>query len=96
MSLKENLIANWKDKTIEYQEKKFYILEQFEYEGLEYLYGIDINTIDNEVPNVVFLHKVKDDIFEHVEDEKLFDLLILRVAGIMTSKIITEELKNRK
>ena len=96
MGLKENLIANWKDKTIEYQEKKFYILEQFEYEGLEYLYGIDINTIDNEVPNVVFLHKVKDDEFEHIEDEKLFDLLILRVAGIMTSKIITEELKNRK
>ena len=96
MGLKENLITNWKGKTLEYLEKKFYILEQFEYEGLEYLYGIDIDTIDNDMPNVVFLHKVKDDIFEHVEDEKLFDLLILRVAGVMTSEIVIEELKNKK
>ena len=96
MGLKENLITDWKGKTIEYLEKRFYILEQFEYEGLEYLYGIDIDTIDNDMPNVVFLHKVKDDIFEHVEDEKLFDLLILRVAGVMTSEIVIEELKNKK
>lgn len=96
MGLKENLITNWKGKTLEYLEKRFYILEQFEYEGLEYLYGIDIDTIDNDMPNVVFLHKVKDDIFEHVEDEKLFDLLILRVAGVMTSEIVIEELKNKK
>ena len=26
MGFRENLITDWKDKTIEYQEKKFYIL----------------------------------------------------------------------
>ncbi len=96
MGLKENLITDWKGKTIEYLEKRFYILEQFEYEGVKYLYGIDLDTVDKEIPNVVFLHKVKDDIFEHVEDEKLFNLLILRVAGVMTSEIVIEELKNKK
>lgn len=93
MGLKENLIVNWKGKLIEYQNKKFYIIEQFEYEGKEYLYGIDIDTLDQEMPSVVFLNRIKDDVFQHVESEELFNLLILRVSGVITSQIVTEELK---
>lgn len=96
MGLKENLVTNWKDKILEYQEKKFFILEQFDYDGTEYLYGVDINTIDYEKPNVVFLSRVHDDVFQHVSSEGLFNLLTIRVAGVMTSEIVIEELKNKK
>lgn len=96
MGLKETILTNWKGKIVEYQERKFYILEQFDYEGTEYLYGIDINTVDQEKPNVVFLSRVNDNIFQHVSSEELFNLLILRVAGVMTSEIYLEEYKKIK
>ena len=90
MGLRENLITNWKDKTIEYQDKQFYILEQFTYDNKEYLFGSDISTLKNEKLEVVFLYRVKDDIFEHVEDEKLFEELFLNVSGILAAEKIQE------
>lgn len=94
MGFREELTSNWKGKVIDYQDKKFYILTQFEFEGKEYLYGIDIDTIKNEIINVVFLYKVKDDIFEHVESKELFDILVVRVAGLITADIIKKELSD--
>lgn len=96
MGFRENLITDWKDKTIEYQEKKFYILEQFLYNGKEYLYGCDIETIKNEKMNVVFLYKIKDDIFEHVKDEQLFEELLMNVTGIFTGKLMIDTYEQNK
>lgn len=90
MGFKEDLIADWTDKTIEYQGKRIYILEQFDYKGKNYLYGCDIDTINNKDLEVVFLTKVKDNIFEHVEDDKLFDELFEIVAGKMLSDKLDE------
>lgn len=89
MGFRENLITDWKDKTIEYQDKKFYILDQFDYENKEYLCGCDISTINTESLGMVFLYKVKDDIFEHVEDNEMFEKLALYTAG----RIAAEKLK---
>lgn len=90
MGFKEDLITNWKDKTIEYQDKHFYILEQFEYNNKEYIFGVDKNTINNENLEVVFLYKIKNDIFEHVEDEKLFEELFLHVSGMLAAQKLEE------
>lgn len=90
MGFKEELITNWRDKTLEYQGKKFYIVEQLEFEGKEYLYGCDINTIKNKNIEVVFLTKVKDNIFEHVENEELFEILLMNVSGKLLSNKLEE------
>lgn len=90
MGFRENLITDWKDKTIEYQDKNFYILEQFIYEDIEYLFGCDINTINNQNLEVVFLYKVKDDIFEHVEDKEIFEKLYIYVSGRLAANKINE------
>ena len=81
MGFKEDIITDWKNKTIEYQNKKIYILEQIEFEGKEYLYGCDIDTINNKNIEVVFLTKVKDNIFKHVDDNKLFEELLRKTSG---------------
>lgn len=90
MGFRENLITDWKDKTIEYQDKNFYILEQFIYKDIEYLFGCDINTINNQNLEVVFLYRVKDDIFEHVEDKNIFDELFIHVSGKLAANKINE------
>ena len=90
MSFKEELITDWKDKTIEYQEKNFYIVEQIEYKGKTYLYGCDLNTIKNNNIEVVFLTKVKDNIFEHIEDDDLFEKLLANVSGKVLSNKLNE------
>ena len=81
MGLRESLTVDWKDKTIEYQNKTIYIVDQFKYNGIEYLYGCDIETINNKNLEVVFLVRVRDDLIEHVEDEELFNELLMHVAG---------------
>lgn len=90
MGFRENLINDWKDKTIEYQDRFFYIVDQFVYEEKEYLYGCNIDTLNNQNLEVVFLYKIKDDIFEHVEDNELFNNLFLYVAGKLTAEKIDE------
>lgn len=93
MGLKENLIMDWTDKIIEYQEREFLILKQFKYEGKEYLYGAEVKTIGTEKMNVVFLSKVKDDIFEHVEDDELFEKLFITVSGMLAAEMVEEDAK---
>ena len=73
MGLRESLIVDWENKTIEYQGKRMYIIKQFVYENKEYFYAIDLATVNNKNLEIAFLYKVKDDIFAHVEDEELFD-----------------------
>ena len=90
MGFRESYTTDWKDKTIEYQEKNFYILEQFEYEEKEYLCGCDINTVGKENLEVVFLYKLSDDIFEHVEEEELFEELLMNVSGKLVAEKIEE------
>ena len=88
MGFKEELITDWKDKTIEYQGKKFYIIEEINFKGKTYMYGCDIDTIDNKNVEVVFLTKVKDNIFEHVENNALFEELLANTsAKILSNKI---------
>jgi len=93
MGLKEDLIVDWTDKTIEYQERTFLILKQFNYEEKTYLYGAEVNTIGTEKMNVVFLYKIKDNIFEHVEDNELFEKLFITVSGLITSEMVEKDIK---
>lgn len=95
MSFKEQLINDWKNKIMEYQEKKMWIADQFEYNNIEYLYAIDLATIDDkhEEYEVAFLYKEKDDIFAYVKDEKLFNELLGMATGRLASQVIIEETK---
>lgn len=96
MGFKEELISNWEDKTIEYRGKQFYILKQFMYDNQEYLYGVDIKTYDKNPMNVVFLYKIKDALFEHVENEELFEKLFLRVSGLCASDLVKKTIEEHK
>lgn len=80
MGMRENLITNWKDKTIEYQGKELYIIEQFMYRETEYLYAVDKATLNKKNIEVAFLYKLKDDIFANVDSDKLFDELLEEVS----------------
>ncbi len=93
MGLKEQLMTDWKDKTIEYQERKFYILDQFNFENTEYLYCINIDTVNNKNPEVAFLYKKNGEIFEHVENKELFEELLINVSGRLVAEKIEEDLK---
>lgn len=93
MGFKENLITDWKDKTVEYQDKKFYIIDQFVYKDREYLLGCDIKTLNNQNLEIVFLYKIEDDIYEHVEDEDLFEKLLLHASGRAIAQKIEEIVK---
>ena len=96
MGFKENIITNWEDKTIEYQGRYFYILKQFDNNGKTYLYGINKDTISSENLEVVFLYKVKDDIFAHVESQEEFERLMIAVSGLCTADLIMEAGKKYK
>lgn len=93
MGLKEDLIVDWTDKTIEYQDRKFYILKQFEHNNKQYLYGVEPSTIGTETMKVVFLYKVKDNIFEHVEEKELFEELMIAVSGLITADMVEKDVK---
>lgn len=92
MGFRESLMNDFKDKTIEYQGKKLYILDQFIYKDVEYLCGCDIGSVDkiknNESGDIemIFLHKNKNNLFEWVSDKELFDELVLYVSGLILGK----------
>ncbi len=96
MGFREELVSNWEDKTIEYRGKQFYIVKQFMYEDREYLYGVDIKTYDKEPMDVVFLYKIKDALFENVENEELFEKLFLYVSGLFASDLVKKRLEEYK
>lgn len=96
MGLRETLITDWKNKDIIYQGCEMYVVEQFEYEGVEYLYVIDKDSVVNENSKdieVAFLYKVNDDEFANVDDENLFFELMGEVAGKMAVEKLKEIFK---
>lgn len=94
MGIRENLIINFESKTLEYQNKRFYILKQFDYEGRTYLYGIDVDAFNKDQENleVAFLYRMHDDIFNHVSDKELANKLLDEVAGLCTADMIKRNL----
>lgn len=93
MGLRESLIVNWENKTIEYQGKKMYIVKQFMYENKEYLYAMDLATVNNKNLEIAFLYKVNNDIFGHVEDEELFDKLVVKAGSECFNEILRKDLE---
>ncbi len=96
MGMKESLVVDWKDKTIEYQGKTMYIVEQFEFEGREYFYAVDVDTVESKKLEVTFLYRIKDDVFAHVEDEKLYEQLIITGGAKVISAMIVEDIRKLK
>ena len=93
MGIRESLIVDWENKTIEYQGKRMYIIKQFVYENKEYFYAIDLATVNNKNLEIAFLYKVKDDIFEHVEDEELFDKLVVKAGSECFNEILKHDIE---
>ena len=93
MGIRESLIVDWENKTIEYQGKRMYIIKQFVYENKEYFYDIDLATVNNKNLEIAFLYKVKDDIFAHVEDEELFDKLVVKAGSECFNEILKHDIE---
>lgn len=96
MGFKEELTVDWEDKTIEYQSKKMYVVKVFTYNHVEYLCTIDLDTIHNENLEVAFLYKVKDSIFAHVDDDELFDKLVVIAGEKSLEDMIREDVEKLK
>ena len=77
----------------EYQGKKMYIVKQFMYENKEYLYAMDLATVNNKNLEIAFLYKVNNDIFGHVEDEELFDKLVVKAGSECFNEILRKDLE---
>ena len=45
---------------------------------------------------VVFLYRVKDDLFEHVENEDLFEKLFMCVSGLCAADIVSKAIEEHK
>ena len=93
MGFKENLITNWEDKTLEYKGKTFYIIKQFEYEGKTYMCGANVETIYNEETELVFLYKIKYNVFGYVDKQEDFENIIMVVSGLLVGETIQEAAK---
>lgn len=93
MGLKESLIVNWEDRTVKYQGKEMYIVKQFTYKNIEYLYALDLATIKNENIDVAFLYKKRDDIYAHVEDDKLFEELVVKAGSECITELVEGEME---
>lgn len=95
MGIRENLVVNFEGKTLEYQDKKFYILKQFDYEGKTYLYGIDVDVFykENERIEIAFIYRTEDDMFNHVTDNALMEDLFNVVSGICTADMVKKNLE---
>lgn len=94
MGMREQLMIDFEDKTLQYQDKKFYILKQFEHKNTLYLYGVDIDSYQKEELEYAFLYRIDRDIFGHVEDEKLWEELFDIAAGLCAADIVKKNLKN--
>ena len=73
-----------------------FVVKQFEYEGITYLYVVDTEDAlkeDKEDLDVAFLYKVKDNIWANVDDDKLFNELLGKIAGELTGDLIRKYLK---
>ena len=96
MGLKEDVIIDWNYKDISYQGYELFVVKQFEYDGVTYLYAIDKEDAlkdDKEDLNVTFLYKVRDNVWANVDDDDLFNELLGKVAGELTGDLIKKYLK---
>lgn len=92
MGMKEELIVDWKHRHITYQDSEMFVVDQFEYDGKEYLYVIDENSVTDENAKdieVAFLYKVNGNVFANVQDDNLFKELMAEVA----TKLAIEKIK---
>lgn len=94
MGIRESLIVDWEDKTLRYQGKDMYIVKQFEYKNVEYLYALDLATVKNENIEVAFLYKKRDDVFAHVDDDDLFDELVIKAGAECVAQLMKEDIEN--
>lgn len=68
---------------IQFGEKEFYVVDEFEYDGKKYYYiyedvykkGMDISKFEGDI-EVNFIFKRDDGKFENVVDDKLFNKLL--------------------
>ena len=68
---------------IQFGEKAFYVVDDFEYDGRKYYYiyedvyeeGMDISKFDGDI-EINFIFKREDGKFENVVDDKLFNKLL--------------------
>ena len=86
MGLKENLLTDLKGCTVEYQGKKLYVVEQFNFKNEIYLCTLDLEEIPEAA--VIFLKKKTSSIYEYINDEKLCDKLFERVGAIVVQNEI--------
>lgn len=96
MGMRESLMTNFEDKTIEYKNKQFYIVKQFDYKGKTYLYGVDMDTVNSGEYEVYFLYRVRDDLFNHISEKSEQLELLEVVSGLFMSDIISKNLKELK
>ncbi len=90
MGMTESVMLNFEDTTVKYQDKSFYVVKQFEYNNKSYLYCIDVNTVNSEDKEYAFLYRVDGDIFNHVQDDALWDELFDHVASICTQEVVAQ------
>lgn len=94
MGIRETLITNFEDKTLEYLGKKFYVIKQFDYKGKTYLYALDLETLGTNDLGYAFLYRVDDDIFNHVRDEETCNDLFDIVSGLCVEEIVNKNLQD--
>ena len=90
MGIRESLTVNFEDKTLEYKGIELYVIKQFEYEEKTYLYCVDEKTMNTENVEVYFLYKVKDDIFNHIDNESK----CLELLDVVSGKIMEDIVKS--
>ena len=93
MGFRESLITDWDGKTIRFHGRIIYILKQFEYDNKTYFYGVDRERSKNNHMEVIFLYKIKDDLFGCVETKEECDKLLIHVGAIFTGELIYEAQK---
>lgn len=86
--LKEIFKKNWENSVLEYQGRRFLILKQFKVKEStrEYLYGAEVETIGTERMNVVFLYKIGLNMWQHVENDEVFEFLFEHVASLLAAE----------
>ena len=96
MGLRDRLTVDWKNKIITYQDVDFYVVDQFEYKEIIYLYVVDTNISDNMV-KIMFLKNEKENTYSHVETESdLYKELMEIETGRITMQQLEKEIEKIK
>lgn len=95
MAYRDSLIVNFEDKTLEYKNVLLYVIKQFDYEGKTYLYAVDKKTVESNELEVYFLYRIKDDIFNHVDDPEKQSELFQVVSGQLLKDIVNRNINKQ-